>query len=347
MKTSLYSFILFFTLYACTSQEETIENKKAIWITNALTSIKNNRYPAIKGVAWWHENFDDTKLRIDSSTESVEAYKNGIASPFFKSQLTFSNNKLIAPENGVYHGAFPDFGGEESTVTTQRITEFENLIQKEIAWAYFSDNWLDNLSFPYNEVTTIHNTGRTPFIRMMARSDFGEFGVDPTYSMQAILDGNFDTQLNAWAIEAKNIDFPLLVEFGTEVNGNWFPWNGQHNGGSITTNYGDISLADGPERFKDAYRYIIDIFNANNVTNITWFFHVDAHNFPNETWNNFENYYPGDEYIDWIGISVYGPQQPNDDLENFSDILDEAYPKIISMTSKPIAVLEFAITEIE
>ncbi len=346
MKNYFY-VLVFLTLFSCSNQQETVENKKAIWITEALSSIKNNDYPNIKGVAWWHENFDNSKLRLDSSPESLQAYKNNIDSPFFKSQLTFSNNKLSIPTNGVYHGAFPDFGGEESSVTTQRITNFENLIQKEIAWAYFSDNWLDNLSFPYDEVTTIHNAGKTPFVRMMARSDFEEAGVDPTYSMQNILNGVFDMQLNAWAIEAKNIGYPLLVEFGTEVNGNWFPWNGQYNGGSITTNYGNNSLADGPERFRDAYRYIIDIFNANNVTNITWFFHIDAYSEPNEGWNSIENYYPGDDYIDWIGVSVYGPQSPNEDYQSFTSILDEAYPKITSMTSKPIAVLEFAITEIE
>ena len=29
-------------------------------------------------------------------------------------------------------------------------------------------------------------------------------------------------------------------------------------------------------------------------------------------WNKFENYYPGDEWIDWVGASVYGRQLPSD-----------------------------------
>ncbi len=348
MKLLFLSLFVVFFFSSCESQqhEQTTQNKKAQWITNALTAIENNKYPAIKGIAWWHENFDDVKLRLDSSPESINAYKNSIASAFFLEELSFENNKLSSPQNGVYHGAFPDFGGEESRVTEQRISNYETLISKKIAWAYFSDNWLDNLSFPYDEVTTIHNAGSVPFIRMMARSDFGESGADPTYTMQRIIDGDFDTKLIAWALEAKNIEYPLLVEFGTEANGNWFPWNGEFNGGETTDNYGDDTLADGPERFRDAYRHIIDIFNANGVINITWFFHIDAYSEPDVTWNRFENYYPGDAYIDWIGLSAYGPQHPTEELIPFTEIVDQVYPRLLGF-NKPIAILEFAITEIE
>jgi len=349
MKSFFYLllFILFFT--SCESQQNELktQNKKAQWIENALHSIESNRYPNIKGISWWHENFDNSKLRLDSSTEAVEVYKNNVSSSFFTSKLTFENQKLIASTKGVYHGAFPDFGGEESSVTPQKILDFENLIGKEIAWAYFSDNWFDNLSFPYDEVTTIHNTGRTPFIRMMARSDFRENRPDPTYTMQRILDKEFDTQLKSWANAAKNIGYPLLVEFGTEVNGSWFPWNGEHNGGETKDQYGNINLADGPERFRDAYRHIIDLFRNEGVKNITWFFHVDAYGEPIEPWNAIENYYPGDDYIDWLGVSIYGPQLPTENFEPFTEILDETYPKLTQLSDKPIAILEFAITEID
>ena len=181
---------------------------------------------------------------------------------------------------------------------------------------------------------------------MMPRTNFDEGGPDPNYTMQKIIDGDFDTELTQWAIDAKNTNTPLLVEFGTEVNGDWFPWNGKYNGADEKISYGDPNLYDGAERFRDAYRHVIDICNNQAANNITWFFHVDAYGNPDLDWNKIENYYPGDDYIDWLGVSIYGPQESNDDYQEFSEILNDIYPKLTALSDKPIAVLEFAITEL-
>jgi beta-mannanase len=164
--------------------------------------------------------------------------------------------------------------------------------------------------------------------------------------MQRIIDGEFDPELTQWAVKASATGYPLLVEFGTEVNGNWFPWNGEYNGGGRLDGYGNPSLADGPERFRDAYRHIIDICNENGTDNITWFFHVDAYSQPEEDWNRMENYYPGDAYIDWLGVSIYGPQVQGEDYRSFGEILNDIYPELSGLADKPIAVLEFAVTEL-
>ena len=319
------------------------ENIKAQWINNAFETLKSKKHPRIKAIAWWHENFDKSQLRIDSSPESLESYKTQIASSEFVSSPKFENSKLIEPL-GIYHSAFPDFGGTEDIVSQQKIPDFENLVGKNIVWAYFSNNWYNEIKFPQKNVEIIHNSGKIPFIRIMPRTNFDGNFPDPNYTLQKIIDGNFDTELNQWAIDAKNTEIPLLVEFGTEVNGNWFPWNAQYNG-KDETSYGDVSKFDGAERFVDAYHHIIDICRNNEANNITWFFHVDAYSSPDTNWNKIENYFPGNDYIDWIGVSVYGAQESNDDMQEFSEILNDVYPKLTSLSNKPIAILEFAITE--
>lgn len=180
----------------------------------------------------------------------------------------------------------------------------------------------------------------------MARSTFNSNQADPIYTMQKIINGDFDGQLNQWAIDAKNTNIPLLVEFGTEVNGDWFPWNGQYNGGGVYNDYGSPTLPDGPERFRDAYRHIIDICNANGATNITWFFHINAYGKPESEWNSIQYYYPGDSYIDWLGVSIYGPQDKTESYQEFSEILNYVYLKLTNLSDKPIAVLEWGITEL-
>ncbi|HYU59262.1 MAG TPA: glycosyl hydrolase [Solirubrobacterales bacterium] len=257
---------------------------------------------------------------------------------------------LAAPEQGrVYEAAFPDFGGPEDRVSVERLAAFEKLAGRPIAWAYFSNNWDEGIRFPVAAVNTIAAAGRVPFIRMMARSDFDEGGPDERYTMQSIVAGDWDADLRAWCADAAATAIPLLVEFGTEVNGDWFPWNGRWNGGGETAGYGDPSLADGPERFRDAYRHIVDLCREQGADNLTWFFHVDVGSYPNVAWNSdFANYYPGDGYVDWIGVSDYGPLVRGDGWTSFRDRLDAAYPQLEALAApgdKPIAVLEYGARE--
>ncbi len=257
--------------------------------------------------------------------------------------------KLIPHPRGIYHSAFPNFGGPEDRVSCARIRNFEELAGKKIVWAAFSNNWLQGIKFPGKHVEEISRCGRLPYIRLMARSSFN-FGPDPVYTLQRIIDGDFDPQLRQWAKEARRYGGPLLVEFGVEMNGNWFPWSGYWNGAGRTDGYGDPGLADGPERFRDAYRHIIQVFREEGAVNITWFFHANAESFPHEAWNRLGNYYPGDDYVDWVGLSVYGPIFPEEREEwnslSFRDRFLRAYRELRRVApKKPLAVLEFGVTE--
>ena len=277
---------------------------------------------------------DEPILPIDNNTDTV----------------TVANMKLQVPEdNNIYHAAFPDFGGTEDIVFQSRITDFETLAGKEITWAYFSNNWTTGvgIKFPTDAVNTINQLGRVPFIRMEPRSNFDEGGPDPLYTMDNFLSGRFDNDLKQWARDAKATKIPLLVEFGTEVNGDWFPWNATYNGKDETA-YGSSSLYDGMEKFRDVYRRIINICNEQGANNITWFYHINVYSSPfGEDWNTIAGYYPGDNYIDWIGISVYGPQSPTDDWQEFTEILSDSWDEILSISTKrkPIAILEWGVVD--
>ena len=52
-----------------------------------MQSVKSGRYPRIKAMSYWHENWknDGTtfKLRLDSSPKVLAAYREEIADPFF------------------------------------------------------------------------------------------------------------------------------------------------------------------------------------------------------------------------------------------------------------------------
>lgn len=254
---------------------------------------------------------------------------------------------LMPPAGQYYHAAYPGgITGEEDDITLNDVTSYETTVGKSTAWIYFSHNWYKSRAFPLATATMIRNHGATPYMRLMLRGSADNLPNRP-FQLNKIIRGRFDTDLRAWARDARDFGSPIIVEYGTEMNGSWFPWNGKWNGGKIRDEYGNPNFPDGPERFRDAYRHIIDVMRDEGADNLTWVFHVNDSDFPPRGWNRFENYYPGDAYIDWLGVSVYGAQMPLDDwCDAFRDSLDAAYPRLAALApTKPIFVLEFGVTD--
>lgn len=248
-------------------------------------------------------------------------------------QYSVNQKKILPPDYGIYNGAFPDMGSTEDSVTFARLKAFENLTGKKPAWVYFSDNWFSGIRFPVQKAEIISDFGSVPFIRLMPRKDFNENNADPFYSLKKIADGNFDRELTEYANDVKKFGEPVMIEFGTEMNGDWFPWSGVYSNGN-------------PGIFKNAYIRIIEIFRKQKAENVTWVFHVNYDSSPKEKWNTMADYYPGDEYIDWIGMSIYGAQHPNDEWVNISGIFETAYKELAAVSlNKPLAVFEFGVIE--
>ena len=265
-----------------------------------------------------------------------------------KTPPTAVKKLAVPPEDYLYIGAFADYGQKENVVNQNKIETFETLIEKRIAWAYVTNDWTDGIRYPRENIKTIWENEQVPFIRFLPRSDQGQNDTkaDLIYSLQNIIDGRFDDDFRIWANESKKDNIPLLIDFGVEMTGNWMPWSGVYNGAGTTTTYGDLDYPDGPERFRDAYRHIIDIFKEEGANHITWFFHPDIQRIPDVEWNSAKYYYPGDDYIDWIGLSIYGALHATDKMKVFSDSLQKGYPYILELSdAKPIALLEFGVAD--
>lgn len=265
---------------------------------------------------------------------------------FFCSEVNLSYAYLPTPKQGFfYHGVYPGGKtGEEDDITLEDLKSYESVAGKRAAWVYFSNNWYKDRAFPVETASWIRNIGSIPYIRLMLRSSMSLDIEETVFTLQNIIDGRFDRDLRNWCSEARRFRTPVIVEYGTEVNGAWFPWNGVWNGADTKKGYGDPHKVDGPERFRDAYRHIIQVCRDQNAYNITWVFHINAGDSPEEQWNAFENYYPGEQWIDWIGISAYGPQTPLDDYWNeLRESLDGIYTRVKALADKPVFIAEFGV----
>ena len=231
---------------------------------------------------------------------------------------------VLPPAHGIYHAAFPGLCPTEDCASAARVRAFERLAGKRIVWAYFSDNWFHGIRFPAAKVRAIWSVHHTiPFIRLMARANWDEGCKDKTYALPRIIDGTYDDELRAYARDARASNVPLMLEFGTEANGDWFPWSGPCNGG--------------PAVFVRAWRHVVGIFREEGATNVTWVLHLDASD-P----RTIRAYYPGSHWVDWVGLSAYGAQQPGDPWTSFRSVFDPAYAALArAAPGKPIALLEF------
>jgi len=267
-----------------------------------------------------------------------------------------SCGKLLPPSWGSYLGAFTDFNTRqmynEDHVTDGRITAFEQLAEHKLTWVYFSQQWYRGLTFPRARVLTIWRHGAVPYIAFLPSSGtfYGpgpkQHNPERRYTLQRIIDGVFDRQLRAWADGARKLDVPVLLSFGAEVNDEWGPWNARWNGADQTDGYGDPTYPDGAERYRDAYRHLVKLFRAAGANNVSFVFHVDSYR-PYHGWNTLDLYYPGDSYVDWLGISVYGTLDPRVPMSPFARKLDVSgvYRTLTKLSRRPVAIAEMGTVE--
>ncbi len=269
---------------------------------------------------------------------------------------TASCGTLLPPRTGAYLGAFPDFNRPpavtEDDVQAAKIDDFVLRADHRLVWVYFTQSWYRGLAFPRDRVLTIWRSGAVPYIAFLPHSGVfygaGRLQEYPErrFTLQRIIDGGFDRALRLWARAARETNIPLLLSFGAEVNDEWGPWSARWNGAGETAGYGDPTYPDGAERFRDAYRHIVTLFRAESATNVTWFFHADTYP-PHQWWNTLDWYYPGDAYVDWLGISDYGSLTASGPIVNFAAKLDASgvYPLLTRLSARPMAVVEMGVVD--
>lgn len=146
-----------------------------------------------------------------------------------------------------------------------------------------------------------------------------------------ILDGKYDTYLNNYAKEVANYGEPILFRLGNEMNGDWCVYSSHH-----TSRDTDI--------YKAFYRYVYQIFRNAGADNVIWVWNPNGKAFPDYKWNNELCYYPGDGYVDVVGMTSYntGNYYKGEDWMEFSEMYDSLYQKYISLYEKPLMITEFS-----
>src|SRR5207245_1265065 len=113
-------------------------------------------------------------------------------------------------------------------------------------------------------------------------------------SLRAIASGRYNALIKRDAIRVRHLHHPIFMRWGYEMNGSWEPWSGARNGGP-----GGVSL------YIRAWRLIHNIFVRAGATNAIWVWAPNWEDIPKDSWNHWTHYYPGDGYVDWVGIDGF------------------------------------------
>lgn len=164
--------------------------------------------------------------------------------------------------------------------------------------------------FPNKWVEEVNSLGAVPHIAF-----------EPNGGLSKIID---DKYLRNFAKSAKESKVPIFLRYASEMNGNWTPYSGN------------------PKLYIDKWRLVYNVMKkeAPNVIMVWTVFTV-----PENTMNNF---YPGDKYVDWVGINIYNVMYHNNNLNNYAgyedplNLLNYVYNKF--SYKKPIQISEFGVS---
>ncbi|MFH1576965.1 MAG: glycosyl hydrolase [Candidatus Margulisiibacteriota bacterium] len=205
------------------------------------------------------------------------------------------------------------------------LSDFQSMTGKQLAVVLWYVHWTD--AFPTSDADTVFNNGSVPLITWEPWITH-ELG-----TLEAIASGSYETYVNEFIQAAKDWGKPLFLRFAHEMNGNWYPWDGSHNG----------ATAEAAERYKRAWVYIYNVRATLEADNIYLVWSPNNTNLPDASWNTIAAYYPGDQYVDWVGMDGYNWGYGN--WQDFNAIFSSVYSNLTALTQKPLMIGEFASAE--
>jgi beta-mannanase len=224
---------------------------------------------------------------------------------------------------GAYHPGLP---------TLTAVQQVDQVAGKRIAIAHWYQAWANDPTFPSAATRALLQDGRTPMVTWEPW-DYRLGTAQTTYPLSAIAAGAQDTYVRSWAQAIKAMPGPVLVRFAHEMNGTWYPWAIRVNGNSA----GD---------YVAAFRHVVDVFRAEGATNARF---VWAPNVEFVGSSPLEASYPGDTYVDWVGIDGYnwGTAAGTRQWQTFDHVFRATYDHLgVLAPSRRVMISEVASAEV-
>lgn len=273
-------------------------------------------------------NIKQTRYTDKSATAGTTSYRISARSP--KTVLSIATMNVTTPHCGTsvssqarssavsttkpLWGAFVGWRGEDETA-------FEKQVGAQMQMRAVFVHWGNERDFPMELKPSM---GGKPLVIFWEAFDYEVEGAEqPRFSYDAILKGDWDDYFTEFANDAKRYADPVVLIPFEEMNGDWYASSGVKNGNT-------------PAKHIKAYRYVHDFFK--DAPNVQFGWAVNNTSVPETVENAIEHYYPGDAYVDIVGVDGFNFDNP---WMTFNEIFGEAIVTL-RQYKKPIYIFSMA-----
>ena len=226
-------------------------------------------------------------------------------------------------------GAYVNYDGWSVNTIDQFNTDTARNAATINVFSTFSTGWGNLMQQAGNVVSR----GAVPMITWMPYNS----ALPESNVIEEITQGEWDSYINTWIEGFKSWQgtYPedekpsILLRFGHEFNGNWYPWGNQ------------------PEALKSAWRYLHAKFSEAGINDsVGWVW--CANNVDVDSYNDVTAYYPGDDVVDWLSIDGYnwGSNYSFTRWKSFDETFSQQYVKMVAaVPNKPMMLAEVSSTE--
>lgn len=201
---------------------------------------------------------------------------------------------------------------------SKQIGENFDIVSLYVAW----DKNLETV-FPNSLLDSIYGQKSIPMITWEPwLNSFKSDLKDNKQVFELISDGYFDTFITDFAIKLRQLDRPVFLRFAHEFDNPFYPWYQEGE--------------NAPSQFKKAWIHTYEIIKRSGAENVIWI------------WNpwkpeNVVAYYPGEEFVDWIGVNIlnYGNLNQDKKWHSFTELYEPFHKEFQNLPLTPVIISEF------
>lgn len=315
------------------STQDTLPNSP--WLsytvqTNFPANTSNSTVAFAKGEAWVNARYVKFIVTADANVntfiDEIEVYGSIV-----------HTRKYLPAQNKCYHGAFPaDNSGNLA------IANFESLSQRKLKMVLWYEVINDTITYDMNVKDVVING---------AFANYNNNNPNPTefmlqlgtqikkLSAYDVAMGKCDTLAKAWFYACKQTNYPTFIRLLSEMNG-WWTFAADVISPGDSVNKSENKWGGNPTTYIQAWRRLYNIAEKLGSTGqkqiFVWSPQLKVDYFDHAiAIKNMENYYPGHQYVDWVGGSIYNSTgeaylSVRDLLTRLKNIYGHAKPMMIS-----------------